>query len=62
MSILKVEDTRYRVHRFFFEDHSEEFAVKYKLPERDSGTMAYVRLNDVTTRDFEQLLNIFYPR
>jgi len=56
-----VEDTRYRVHRFFFEDHSEEFAVKYKLPERDSGTMAYVRLNDVTTRDFEQLLNIFYP-
>jgi hypothetical protein len=57
--VLQVEDTRYRVHRFFFEQYSEDFAAKYKL---GSESLVYIHLDDVKTRDFDQLLSIFYPR
>ena len=52
-----------RVHRHFFEQYSEDFAVKYKLSARcSSETTAYIHLDDVKARDFDQLLSIFYPR
>ena len=59
----QVEDTRYRVHRYFFEQHSEDFIVKYNLS-ADFGpeNTAYIQLDDVKTCDFDQLLSIFYPR
>jgi hypothetical protein len=62
---FQVEDTRYRVHSYFFEQYSEDFAVKYKLPEKCSSATTpshHIHLDDVKTRDFEQLLSIFYPR
>ena len=60
MVALQVEGTRYRVHSYFFEQYSEDFAVKYKLSEKCA--FETIHLDDVKTRDFEQLLSIFYPR
>jgi hypothetical protein len=58
----QVEDTQYRIPRYHFDKYSEDFAIKYELPARTSDTTPYIHLDDVKTRDFDQLLSIFYPR
>ena len=59
----QVEDTRYRVHRYFFEQYSEDFVVKYNLlANHGPENTAYIQLDDVKTCDFDQLLSVFYPR
>ena len=59
----QVENTLYCVHRFFFQQYSDEFGVQYKFGEdSDDGQVAFIYLEGVQTCDFDQLLSIFYPR
>jgi hypothetical protein len=60
---IQVERTLYRVHRHFFKQYSQQFALDYELGnEPMTATLPPICLEDVETRDFEQLLSIFYPR
>jgi hypothetical protein len=59
----QVEDTQYRVPRYYFDQYSEDFAAKYNFSAKTCfDATPYIHLDDVKTRDFDQLLSIFYPR
>ncbi|EPS96664.1 hypothetical protein FOMPIDRAFT_1129890 [Fomitopsis schrenkii] len=65
--IIRVEETLYRFHRHFLTRRSKVFADLFELPP-EAGQLAEgltderpIFLEDVTCRDFERLLSLFYP-
>jgi len=65
--VFKVEDTFFRVHRYFFKRYSKIFATMFSLPPEPGKPMEGqsddhpIRLEDVKSQDFERLLLLFYP-
>lgn len=62
----QVEDTLFKIHRFFFVRHSEVFRAMFTLPPGD-GKMVEgqcderpIHLSVITAREFENFLWIFY--
>ncbi|GBE77564.1 hypothetical protein SCP_0104420 [Sparassis crispa] len=66
--VIRVEDTLYRVHRYFLKRHSSVFAGLFDLPPcpdkpvEGSGDETPIHLQQVASIDFERLLSLFYPR
>lgn len=66
-AVPQVEETLYRFHRHFLTRRSKVFADLFELPP-EAGQLAEgltderpIFLEDVTCRDFERLLSLFYP-
>lgn len=61
--LFKVEDVTYKVHRYFFDQHSTFFQTLLQSypPYSGAATVDPIFLQDVTRTDFERLLSVFYP-
>lgn len=61
--LFKVEDVTYKVHRYFFDQHSSFFQTLLQSypPYSGAATVDPIFLQDVTRTDFERLLSVFYP-
>ncbi|KIM36725.1 hypothetical protein M413DRAFT_283104 [Hebeloma cylindrosporum] len=57
--IFRVENSLYKVHRHFFEVHSEHF--KKLLSTYWFSPMSHLFLPEIKKTEFEMLLSIFYP-
>ena len=73
MSVLKVNDTRFRVHEHFLSTHSPVFRRILQQPKNHSSTSdnnnsdstcstRAFRLKSVSVFEFEALLTFFYER
>jgi hypothetical protein len=63
--LIQVENTRYKMHRYFFQRDSEIFASIFALPTGPSqGSSEYnpIRLVGVKSHDFDLFLSMLYPR
>ena len=63
----QVEQTLFRVHRFFLRRHSLVFATMFSLRpgeglEEGNSDEHPIVLEDVKAVDFERLLALFYPK
>ncbi|KAF9523837.1 hypothetical protein CPB83DRAFT_774781 [Crepidotus variabilis] len=60
--VFEVENTLFKVHKFFFLRHSEFFRTLLgSRPAVAPPNIAHFKLNDVKKQDFERLLYVFYP-
>ncbi|KAG2117606.1 hypothetical protein DEU56DRAFT_865995 [Suillus clintonianus] len=56
-----VEDTLFRVHRYYFDRESQYFVREFaKSPQEGTSDSSAFRLNNVTTADFAKLLWVWY--
>ncbi|KAI5831659.1 hypothetical protein K523DRAFT_345970 [Schizophyllum commune Tattone D] len=56
---FELEDgTMYRVHRHFFTQYSESFAIEYLS---SPASTSFVRPKGIETRDFDRFLSLLYP-
>ncbi|KAJ3796000.1 hypothetical protein GGU11DRAFT_173187 [Lentinula aff. detonsa] len=66
--VFRIEDTLYRIHRYFFQRDSLVFEAMFSLPvpvgERPEGEAEDrpIRLDGVECRDFDHLLSLMYPK
>ncbi|KAI0931580.1 hypothetical protein AcV5_004967 [Taiwanofungus camphoratus] len=65
--VFLVENTLFKVHRYFFKRHSKMFATMFSLPpevgkpvegQSDENPIC---VPEVLSKDFERLLSLFYP-
>ncbi|KAJ4487038.1 hypothetical protein C8J55DRAFT_487231 [Lentinula edodes] len=66
--VFRVENTLYRIHRYFFQRDSPVFEVMFSLPtptgERPEGEDEDkpIQLGGIECRDFDRLLSLMYPK
>ncbi|KAJ4471528.1 hypothetical protein J3R30DRAFT_1090883 [Lentinula aciculospora] len=66
--VFRVEDTLYRIHRYFFQRDSPIFETMFSLPPpidaRPEGEEEDrpIQLEGIECRDFDRLLSVMYPK